>query len=74
MYIVHEAFKVTGVIGYKFFFVKTIEKVIRLFTVLIFFSGGCEDRPILWAFFTNFSLETIYLSPDLREKWLYLQN
>ena len=39
-----------------------------------FFSGGCEDMPILQAFFTNFSLETIYLSPDLREKWLYLQN
>ena len=38
------------------------------------FSGGCEDRPILWAFFTNLSLETIYLSPELREKWPYLQN
>ena len=36
------------------------------------FSGGCEDRPILWAFFTNLSLEIIYLSPELREKWPYL--
>ena len=27
-------------------------------------SGGCEGRPILWAFFTIFSLETI----------IYLQN
>ena len=32
------------------------------------FGGGCEDRPILWAFFTIVSLETIYLSPKLREK------
>ena len=56
-----------------FLFVKTIETVIRLITVLIFFlSGGCEDRAILWAFFTNFSLETIYLSAKLREKWPYL--
>ena len=32
---------------------KTIEKVIRLCTVLnfFFFSGGCEGRPILRAFF-----------------------
>ena len=30
--------------------------------------------PILQAFFTNFSLETIYLSQELREKWPYLQN
>ena len=37
-------------------------------------SGGCEDRPILLAFFTTLSLETIYLSPDLREKWPYFQN
>ena len=37
-----------------------------------FFSGGYEDMPILWAFFTNLSLETIYLSPELREKWPYL--
>ena len=29
---------------------------------------------ILWAFFTIFSLETIYLSPKLREKWPYLSN
>ena len=35
-------------------------------------SGGCEDRNILWAFFTIFSLETIYLSPKLLEKWPYL--
>ena len=28
------------------------------------FSGGWEDRPILWAFFMNLSLETIYLSPE----------
>ena len=35
---------------------------------MIFFSGGCEDRPILWAFFMNLSLETIYLSSELREK------
>ena len=48
--------------------------VIRLCTLLIFFffSGGFEGRTILWAFFTNFSLETIYLSPELREKWPYL--
>ena len=31
-------------------------------------SGGCEDRPILRAFFTDLLLETIYLSPELREK------
>ena len=37
-------------------------------------SGGCEDRDILWAFFTNLSIETIYLSLELREKWPYLQN
>ena len=37
-----------------FLFVKTTEKVIRLCTALNFFlSGGCEDRDILWAFFTN---------------------
>ena len=24
-------------------------------------SGGFEDRPILWTFYTNLSLETIYL-------------
>ena len=23
---------------------------------------GCEDRDILWAFFTNLSIESIYLS------------
>ena len=39
-----------------------------------FFSGGCDDMPILLAFFTNFSLETIYLSAELREKWPYLEN
>ena len=57
-----------------FLFVKAIEKVIRLCTVMKkkhFLSCGCEDRPILWAFFTNLSLETIYLSPELLEKWLY---
>ena len=37
-------------------------------------SGGCEDRDILLAFFTNLSIESIYLSPELREKWPYLQN
>ena len=58
-----------------FLFVKTIEKVIRLCTVLKFFlSGGCEDRDILWAFFTNLSIESLYLSLELREKWPYLQN
>ena len=36
------------------------------------FSGGCEGRPILWAFLTIFSRETIYLSPKLREKWPFL--
>ena len=35
---------------------------------IVFFSGGCEDRDILWAFFTNLSVESIYLSPELREK------
>ena len=42
-----------------FFFLKTIEKVIRLLsTVLTFFlSGGCEDRVIVWAFFTNLSVD-----------------
>ena len=39
-----------------------------------FLRGGCEDRDISWAFFTNLSIETIYLSPELREKWPYLQN
>ena len=38
-----------------------------------FLSGGCEDREILWAFFTNLSIESIYLSPELREEWPYLQ-
>ena len=42
--------------------------------VEIFLIGGCEDRDILWAFFTKLSLEAIYLSPELREKWPYLQN
>ena len=36
--------------------------------------GGCDDRDILWAFFTNLSLESIYLSPELRKKWPYFQN
>ena len=36
------------------------------------FSCGYEDMTILWAFFTNLSLEPIYLSPELREKWPYL--
>ena len=39
-----------------------------------FLSGGCEDRDILWAFFTNSSIESIYLSLELREKWPYIQN
>ena len=43
-----------------------------VYFTMIFFSGGCEERLILWAFFTNLSLETIYLSPKLREKWPYL--
>ena len=29
---------------------------------VVFLSGGCEDRDILWTFFTSLSLETIYLS------------
>ena len=37
-----------------------------------FLSGGCEDRDILLAFFTNLTIEYIYLSPELREKWPYL--
>ena len=58
------------------FFVKTIEYVLRLCIVSKKKKnrGGCEDRPLLWAFFTNLSLETIYLSPELREKWRYLSN
>ena len=39
-----------------------------------FMSGGCENRDVLWAFFMNLSIETIYLSPELREKCPYLQN
>ena len=42
--------------------------------VEFFLSVGCEVRDILWAFFTNLSIESIYLSPELREKWPYLQN
>ena len=58
-----------------FLFVKTIEKLIRLCTVLIFFlSGGCEDRDMLWVFLTNLSIKSIYQSLELREKWPYLQN
>ena len=59
-----------------FLFVKTIEKVIRLCTVLKKkkLSGGCEDRDILWAFFTNLSIENIYLSLELHEKLPCLQN
>ena len=38
-------------------FLKTKEKVIRLSTVHFFLSGGCEDRAILWAFFTNLSID-----------------
>ena len=26
--------------------------------------GGCEDRDILWSFFTNLLIESIYLSPE----------
>ena len=40
----------------------------------LFLSGGCEDMDILWAFFTNSSIESIYLSFELREKLPYLQN
>ena len=44
-------------------------------TVLNFFlSVGCEDRDILWAIFTILSIESIYLSLELCEKWPYLQN
>ena len=39
-----------------------------------FLSGGCEDKDIIWAFFTNLSIESIYLSLELREKLSYLQN
>ena len=54
---------------------KTIEKVIKFCTVLKFFlSDGCEDRDMLWAFFTNLSIEYIYLSIELCEKWPYFQN
>ena len=55
----------------------TIEKLLRLCILLIFFfflCGGCKDRDILLAFFTNLSNESIYLSTELREKWPYLQN
>ena len=53
-----------------FLFVKTIEKVIRTCTVLNFFlSGGSEKRDIVWAFFTNLSIKSIYLSIELSEKW-----
>ena len=41
---------------------------------IFFLSDICEDRDILWAFFTNLSIEPIYLSLELREKWPYLQN
>ena len=42
----------------SFLFVKTIEKLIRLCTVLkFFFGGGCEDRDLLWAFFTNLFID-----------------
>ena len=53
-----------------FLFVKTIEKVIRLCTVLKkkSLSGSFEDRGI----FNDFCSKSIYLSPKLREKWLYL--
>ena len=48
-----------------FLFVKTIEKTksnkIKHCVGLFFSSGGCEDRAILWAFFTNLSIESIYL-------------
>ena len=58
-----------------FLFVKTIEKLIRLCTVLKFFlSGGCENRDMLLVFLTNLSIESIYLSLELRKKWPYLQN
>ena len=40
---------------------------------IFFLSVGCEGRDILWAFFTNLSIETIYLSPELRKKWPYLK-
>ena len=36
--------------------------------VEFFLSGGCEDTDKLWAFFTNLSIESIYLSFELREK------
>ena len=42
-----------------FLFVKTIEKSnkIKHCVDLFFSSGGCEDRDILWAFFTNLSID-----------------
>ena len=36
--------------------------------VEFFLNEGCEDRDILWAFFVNLSIETMYLSPELHEK------
>ena len=36
-----------------------------------FFSGGCEDRLILWAFFTNLVLETIYLQNYLKNGLIF---
>ena len=51
-------------------FVKTIEKVIRLCTVLIFFV--CFVFGFFLGIFNDFCSKSIYLSPKLREKWLYL--
>ena len=48
-----------------FFFVNTVHNLV-IFSIVFTkkkFSCGC---------FTIFSLETIYLSPELREKWPYL--
>ena len=54
-----------------FLFVKTIEKVIGLCIVSIFFKVVILK---IGPFFTNLSIESIYLSLQLRQKWSYLQN
>ena len=42
-------------VNFSFEFVKTIEKVIRLCTVLIFFSGSFEDMGIFHVFHHSFN-------------------
>ena len=34
----------------------------QICNVLKFFFQGCEDRDILWAFFTNLSIASLHLS------------